>query len=373
MTDSARANLEAEILAFIDTDPTAAAPERFDELALRLWRWHTEAMPDYRRFCVERLGTLDRVRDWRQIPPLPVDAFKLAELACPSPSGVARRFSTSGTTGGARPGLALFAADDLRLMDAAIRQNARHMLFADGARCRILVLAPSPVEAPHIIMSYGMKVIIDAFGTSGSGFLIDERGLDENRLFAALADAERTGEPVCLIGASFGFVNLLDKLEAAGTPSLTLPAGSRLMDAGGYKGRSRELDPAEFRAAVSRRFGVPESSIVNLLGMTELASQIYDATPLAAGAGESTTRCKCPPHWVRTRVLDVDVPLGDAAAGEMGLLAHYDLANFSRPLALLSDDLGLALEGGFQVIGRVKASEARGCSLKVDELLAHTS
>ena len=372
MTESDRVRLRDDLLAFMATDPAEAAPERFDELALRLWRWHTEALPAYRRFCVDRLGALDRVRDWRQIPPLPVDAFKLAELACPSPAGVVQRFSTSGTTGGRRPGLALFSADDLLLMDAAIRHNARRMLFADGARCRVLVLAPSPAQAPHIIMSYGMRVIIDAFGTEGSGFLIGEHGLDEGRLFAALAAAERTGEPICLIGASFGFVNLLDKLDAAGTPSLTLPAGSRIMDAGGYKGRSRELVPEEFRAAVSRRFGVPESSIVNLLGMTELASQIYDRTPLSAD-GAAAPRAKVPPHWVRTRVLDVDVPLGDAAEGELGLLAHYDLANFSRPLALLSDDLGLRLGDGFQVLGRVKASEARGCSLKVDELLAHTS
>jgi len=38
-------------------------------------------------------------------------------------------------------------------------------------------------------------------------------------------------------------------------------------------------------------------------------------------------------------------------------------------LAVLSEDMGYALGGGFELIGRAKGAEARGCSIAVDELL----
>jgi hypothetical protein len=264
-------------------------------------------------------------------------------------------------------GVALFDDDALRVMDTAIRVNASRMLFGDGARCRILVLAPPPAHAPHMIIAYGMSVIVGAFGTPGSGFFIGKDGLDTAGLLAGIDDARAQGEPVCLIGSSFGFVHLCDGLTARGIAEVPLPEGSRVMDAGGYKGRSRELSPDAFRAMIGRMFRVPDHHAVNLLGMTELASQMYD--DCLATRGGARRRKVCPP-WVRTRVVSPDDPSVEVAPGEVGLLAHFDLANWSRPLAILSDDLGRAEDGGFHVLGRVRSGEARGCSIKVDDLLA---
>ncbi|NIP83573.1 MAG: hypothetical protein GWM90_31850, partial [Gemmatimonadetes bacterium] len=58
--------------------------------------------------------------------------------------------------------------------------------------------------------------------------------------------------------------------------SFALPAGSRLMDTGGYKGRGRRLDPTELRAVYGDRLGLPPWACVNEYGMTELLSQYYD-------------------------------------------------------------------------------------------------
>jgi hypothetical protein len=220
-----------------------------------------------------------------------------------------------------------------------------------------------------MIMAHGMRHLMNKFGDPASGFFAGKDGLELPRLLAAIERACEEHAPVCLIGASFGFVHLIDSLQTRERLPLTLPPQSRLMDAGGYKGRSRELTPEDFRGLVARSFGLQDEYIVNLLGMTELSSQIYDDTLALATQGQpSTGRRKVSPHWVRTHVTSIDDPLRDADDGEVGILAHYDLANFSRPFALLSDDLGRALPGGFRILSRIKSSEPRGCSVSIDEL-----
>jgi hypothetical protein len=59
-----------------------------------------------------------------------------------------------------------------------------------------------------------------------------------------------------------------------------------------------------------------------------------------------------------------------AAPGETGLLAHWDLANVERPLAVLTDDLGIARDGGYEILGRVSDADAKGCSISLDDFLA---
>jgi hypothetical protein len=368
-TEAAR--LKTEVCRFIDDEREPDAL-RFEELALELFRWHLRTIPKYRAYCELRARDPQRIDSWRSIPPLPVEAFKHGDLCACSPSAIVRRFSTSGTTrrggGPATRGTAAFDQDGLDVMDRAIERNAARNLFADEVKCRIFVLAPHPNEAPHMIMAHGMRRIMDTYGDRGSAFFADKNGLDLDRLLAAVERACEESVPVCMIGASFGLVHLVDALSERGRLPLLLPAKSRLMDAGGYKGRSRELLPEEFRDLMARTFGLQDELIVNLLGMTELSSQVYDDTLAMAVAGTQVPRRKVPPHWFRTRVASVDDPMVDAAPGEIGVLVHCDLANFSRPIALLSDDLGRAQDRGFRILSRVKSSEPRGCSVSIDEL-----
>jgi len=55
------------------------------------------------------------------------------------------------------------------------------------------------------------------------------------------------------------------------------------------------------------------------------------------------------------------------------LLRHYKLANRVTVVAIQTDDVGYELKGGFEIIGRAKGAEARGCSLAVEEMLQASS
>jgi hypothetical protein len=212
-----------------------------------------------------------------------------------------------------------------------------------------------------MIMVHGMSHMASKFGVDGAEFCVGPEGLKTESLLAGLKQCVRDKSPVALMGSSFGFVHLFDQMDLQKL-SLKLPEGSRLMDAGGYKGRSREISRDAFVELARTRLGLPPERIVNLLGMTEIASQVYDDV--------SDSRVKKPPHWMRTQVVHParfrNGDLEPVADGQ-GLLRHWDLANVERPMVVQSEDIGLKRGTGFDVLRRAKGAEPRGCSLSMEE------
>jgi len=100
-------------------------------------------------------------------------------------------------------------------------------------------------------------------------------GLDLDALLRALGEAEASGEPYALLGATYAFVPVMDALAERGR-RFGLPAGSLIFDTGGFKGQSREIDPDTFYDGLSHAFGVPRDACLNMYGMTELSTQFYD-------------------------------------------------------------------------------------------------
>ena len=117
-----------------------------------------------------------------------------------------------------------------------------------------------------------------------------------------------------------------------------------------------------FYDALAQGFGVPRERCINMYGMTELSSQFYD------DGNAVVPSVKSAPHWVRTRVVD---PLTgrDMPRGERGVLVHCDLANFNSATTILTEDVGIAVDGGFLLLGRAEGAEAKGCSLAVQDFL----
>jgi hypothetical protein len=98
--------------------------------------------------------------------------------------------------------------------------------------------------------------------------------------------------------------------------------------------------------------------------MTELSSQYYDAP---GGRGMIEPRVKLPPPWLRPIVVDGDGR--EVPAGIVGSLRHIDLANRGSVIAIDTEDLGAAIDGGIVLLGREAGAELRGCSLDAEALL----
>jgi hypothetical protein len=187
--------------------------------------------------------------------------------------------------------------------------------------------------------------------------------IDVERFVADVRSAIAQNAPVCIAGTAFAFVHLLDAFAEANTGALALPEGSRIMETGGFKGRTRVVSRDELYANLSQTFAIPQHAIVAEYGMTELTSQYYDR-PVPGAAGPRT---KYAPPWLRARV--VDAAGKTLPCGTVGALVHVDLANRSSVLAIQTEDLGIATAGGgIILIGREHGAELRGCSLDAEQL-----
>ena len=74
--------------------------------------------------------------------------------------------------------------------------------------------------------------------------------------------------------------------------------------AGGFKGKSRSVERKEFLECCEAYFGIPAHFCVNLLGLTEIASQFYDNNLKNHHHNITAHTVKIPPSWTRTLVVD---------------------------------------------------------------------
>ena len=358
-------DLDEKILSYVLRGTDHQDSEGFNLLALRVFGLQVQYIPIYRRYCEKRGVTPKKISSWNQIPALPTDAFKVMELAM-LPSSAVRTFMTSGTTRPEERGKVHYDEGGLKLMDATIYEAASSFLFPDKVKTTILIIAPSPEIVPTMVMAYGMNRLKEYFGSSRSRFLIGKEGFDTRILVDELRRSEAEGVPITICGGSFGFVNFFDTCREKDL-RFRPPPGSRILDAGGFKGKSREVKRDEFVNDCEEILGIAKDYCVNLLGMTEISSQFYDNTLRNAYKGMSIPKAKINPPWTRTLVVDPDT-LEPLHPGKIGLLRHFDLANRGHILAIQTDDLGRTTPEGFEIYGRIREGEARGCSLTIDEM-----
>ena len=350
-----------EIRGWSEEADEAWSDDRFDALARELFEHQFEHIAPYRRFCEGRGVTPANVQTHRDVPAVPTEVFKRVRLS--AADAVERTFRTSGTTVGDR-GEHHFGT--LAYYRAAIFEPFRRFCLPDRQKIGMLVLAPSPGELPDSSLSFMLGELVERFGApfrSGFYFSRDdsgELGFDLDGLYEALAGADR---PVMLLGTAFAFVELFDAVD----DDFRLPEGSRLMETGGTKGKSREVERADLYAAFEARLGLPKTHCIAEYSMTELSSQAYTES-LARDVPWAESRFRTPP-WARVVAVDPST-LAPLEPGRRGLLRWYDLANVDSVLAVQTSDLGAVdADGGFQLFGRASGAELRGCSLTVEEIL----
>lgn len=354
------AALDARILAAIDA--YALDDAGFLALARDLFAYQIERNAPYAAYACslgfDRARLPERVED---IPAVPAAAFKEARLATFPPAQTALWFETSGTTLG-RGGRHEFSTP--RLYEAALLASFDRLVLGDGARLRYLQLVPDPRERPHSSLGFMMRAVAQARGDDAGGWYLHDDELDVDGFLRDVARARADGIAVCIATTAFALVALLDAL-AERQLVLVLPPGSRVMETGGFKGRTRIVERSWLYTETAARLGLSTAAIVAEYGMTELSSQYYDAP---ASRRRIEPRVKLPPPWLRPIVVDGEGrPLPD---GVVGAIRHVDLANRGSVVAIETEDLGALVEGGLVLLGREQGAELRGCSLDAETLLA---
>ena len=330
--------LAHQIVDFIHGSTSVGNDDAFNRLACHLFARQYEKNVPYRRLCDSYGINPAQVMQWRGIPAVPAQAFKVFDLSCAGLDQTVAVFHSSGTTG-PQSSRHYFDADALALYETSLRCGYSQAL--PDPPPMLWALMPAPADASNSSLSHML-------GTLGAGrFFWDADAVLSQAL-------EHITVPITLFGTAFAFVQLFDATDTI----WHLPEGSRVVETGGFKGRTREVPREVLYGLFESRFAVPRDHCFSEYGMSEMASQFY---------GGGLDPIKRGPPWVRTRAIDPTTG-DDAPVGTPGLLRHYDLANFNSVLALQTQDLGTLTPDGFTLHGRAPDAEVRGCSLTVEEL-----
>ncbi len=341
------------------SDPGYPWHREFSSWAKRVFEHQFQGCEPYRNFCEGRGVTPQSLGHWREIPAVPTDVFKYVELFAGTEKN--HVFRTSGTTTDAR-GQHVFSSTDV--YEAALAMPFERWCLSDAASIPMAILAPHPDDLTDSSLSFMLGKLVDHFGAEGSRFFFEAADGEFHFDIEGLRDwIEAADSPVMLLGTAFAFVEFLDASE-----SLELPAGSRIMETGGTKGRTREVTREEFYEMLQAGLGLSATSIISEYSMTELSSQAY--TDTFARERHWKDAAFEVPAWVRVEVVDPITLEPLKEPGVEGLIRWYDLANLDSVLAVQTSDVGIKeMEGGFKLLGRAKGAELRGCSLTIEEIL----
>ena len=353
----------------------------FDPLALELFALQFQHNTAYRKICEARCLTREVVEHWTHIPAVPTAAFKELELTCLPPPERTAVFHSSGTTE-QTPSRHFHNAESLLVYEASLWSWFEHNVLAYSKlriqNSKLVILTPPPSQAPHSSLVHMFETVrrraFDSADRSLFGTVAADGSweLDFDAVLAALSPGSGTPDPRphLLLGTAFSFVHLLDWL-AENNLRAQLPAGSSIMETGGYKNRSRTMPREQLHALITEYLGVPGENIVCEYGMSELSSQAYAVTSDKwQMTREASSSCHLPlvtchfhfPPWARVQIISPETGQ-EVADGETGLIRVLDLANVFSVMAVQTEDLGIRRGGGFELMGRARMAELRGCSL----------
>ncbi len=312
----------------------------FEKKALEVFAYQATENQVYKKFLSLLKIDPKKVKELTQIPFLPIALFKSHQII----SGKATpqiTFTSSGTTGATTS--KHHVLDPRFYLDITLRGFASFYGQVDDY-C-VLALLPAYLERKGSSLVYMAKEFISRSLHPKSGFYLDDlAGLSKQ-----LAQNQANKTPTLLIGVSFALLDLSEQFPQDLSNII-------VMETGGMKGRRKEITRDELHSTLKTAFHL--SAVHSEYGMTELLSQAY-STGNGWFRGTPTFR-------VLTR--EISDPFSYVSPNKTGLLNVIDLANVDSCSFIATDDLGqIAEDGAFRVIGRLDASDIRGCNLMIEE------
>lgn len=308
----------------------------FKQLALEIFQFQAENNEVYKTFLSHLKIDISSVNSISNIPFLPIQFFKSHQIVA-SQKPVQQTFLSSGTTGMQQ---SKHMVTDLAIYEESFRKGFEYF-YGDIQDYTVLALLPSYLERDGSSLIYMVEDLIQQSKKPKSGFYLNN--LDE--LSKTLADLDKKGEKVLLIGVSFALLDLIEAYQFQLKNTV-------IMETGGMKGRRKELIREELHQILSEGFGVDK--IHSEYGMTELLSQGYSK-------GDGIFEC---PPWMKILTRDTEDALTILPEGKSGGINVIDLANINSCSFIATQDLGKTYANKtFEVLGRFDNSDIRGCNL----------
>jgi hypothetical protein len=309
-------------------------------MALEIFRYQARENVLYAQY-LKLLGVdFQLVNKVDKIPFLPISFFKTHEVKTGNWTS-ATVFSSSGTTGQQS------SQHAVKALDFYLENTKQGFEFFYGpiSDYCILALLPAYLERKGSSLVAMADYFIRLSKYDQSGFFLNN--LDA--VAQKLSQCQKQNIPTLLLGVSFALWDLAEQYPMDLSNVI-------IMETGGMKGRRRELTREELHGILNKAFQTQH--IHSEYGMTELLSQAY-----SKGNG---LFYPCPTMKVLTR--EITDPFAIQQVGKTGVINIIDLANIDSVAFIATDDLGKVYQdGSFEILGRLDASDVRGCNLLVLE------
>ena len=311
----------------------------FNNLALSVFKFQYQNNKVYKAFTDSLNIKVEAIKQYSQIPFLPIEFFKTQDIICNEKKEDFIVFTSSSTTSQTP---SKHIVSDISVYESSFIKGF-NMSYGKPSDFVILALLPNYLERKGSSLVYMFDKLIKLSGKAESGFFLD----DYNKLIQALEMLKQQKQKTLLIGVTYALLDLADK-------GIKLDDNFIIMETGGMKGRREELLKEELHQLLKQKLGV--STIHSEYGMTELLSQAYSK-------GEGVFVC---PPWMKVLVRDIDDPLSYVKENKTGGLNIIDLANVNSCSFIATQDLGrMKNNNEFELMGRFDNSDVRGCNLMI--------
>lgn len=324
-----------------------ASDSDFDELCMEVFRLQAGNCNVYREYLEMTGCNPADVKSIKQIPFLPIRFFKSRKVVTELQMRENEEFPkeeilfTSSATTGMVP--SKHYVTDPEIYRRSFTEGFR-IFYGEPRQYAILSLLPSYLERKGSSLIYMAEHLMRLTGNSASGFYLYNYG----ELAERLNELKAQGTKTILLGVTFALLDFVKEYKID-FPDLTI------IETGGMKGRGKEISRNELHKVLCEGFGVGE--IHSEYGMAELLSQAY-----SKGRGVFLT-----PPWMKIVIRELynpfSYPDGYNITGGINII---DLANVNSCSFIETEDMGRITEKGFELLGRLKDAELRGCNMLLE-------
>ena len=342
----------------------------FKEAIFESFRHHIKNNELFRNYCDNQGFNLgSNPKELADYPYLPVNIFKNKRLSS-VPNEKINGILSSSATSGTPSTIVLDSVTSKRQTIASAKVMSDYL---GGQRRPFLILDEDPLTSS--------SVEISARAAATRGFLIlsskpeyflfqtnGQLSLDIDKFWESLMLYEDGGQEICIFGFTYIlYYHVVKVLKEKGI-CLNLSENLRVVHIGGWKKlESQKVTKEKFLSDVSSIFGVKEENIYDFYGFTEQMGLVY----VSAGNLPKTVTAY---SEIIIRDFQTLEPVKD---GEHGLIQILTPLPHSYPgISVLTEDVGKIVGRGidktgrigtqFEIIGRAKKAEARGC----DDIMA---
>jgi len=336
------------------------------QLLKKAFSFHYEQNRRYRDFC-DKVGfkpaQFKQLEEYTKIPLITSSQFKLSDVLSVDKASIVKTCTSSGTLGS----ISNVYRDDITL--GRFLSGMFNLLDKDlGIKDAFTIhLGPPKEVAGDLWFSYIMSTTDAIFPTLNC---VEQDTLNIQKVLDAIQTERSQYENILVIGAPIMFLVLFEEMEKRNIKIKNADNFYIITGGGWKKFGGKALNRKDFEEKCQQYFEhIPTKNIRDFFNMVELNTVIT----------EKEDKIKTLPVWAKIAILDFETLKPIKEMNKEGLIAFYDTTANSYPGFILTDDIGMLIEGAnesgkrklhtqsFKITRRVKSIESRGCALKLDK------